>query len=695
MKLPYFNRVVYGPDRSETEALYQWVLKNLPNLLNDGDMRDMSVSLTPGTIQARIADIYRQLSTPEGMALKNLFRADPLRLHTFGFEKIMLLNLIPKVRLSGNHFISSDGNNTLILAETPIENTDFRGGKMLIDHLHMLIKTSVPPDIQVSFISGHRYTVANADTMKRDVWVVLSCSSFFILILFVAFFRNWQALFVFFTPFSVLCLAAAGISVLFSNVSAVTIGFGAVLLGISVDFALHVYFALRQPGSDQTRVVGEVARPVLLSGITTMGAFGVLLFSSLPGQRQLAVFTLIGIVCSLAISLIVLPHLIKPAAPGRTFFHFFVTSTASRKMRQGVIAGWLILLMFCIINGKSLRFEGDLSTLFLAPKEIYEVERYLKKTWGDFRHSAMIIATGTDLQSSLEANDRLYFVLSKKVPPGQIISLAPVLPSASTQKTNHARWAAFWSEKTGKAILDTLTKEADDLGFAPKAFEPFFIQINRSVTPVTRENLKQNGWAPLLEAMIIESADRFQIMTLVPDTRETTVVFDGIKETMPFIRMVSQNRFKTYMGRSISRDFFGFLAKASLVVVILVGFFFHNLKKVLLALVPVLTGVLVMAGIMGWFGIGFNLFNIIATLLVIGLSVDYGIFMVCQLSDNVRHHTELAVLVSGLTTLAGFGALALARHPALNSIGVTVLLGIGAAIPAALWVIPAFYPSER
>jgi predicted RND superfamily exporter protein len=47
------------------------------------------------------------------------------------------------------------------------------------------------------------------------------------------------------------------------------------------------------------------------------------------------------------------------------------------------------------------------------------------------------------------------------------------------------------------------------------------------------------------------------------------------------------------------------------------------------------------------------------------------------------------VLVSGLTTLAGLGALALAHHPTMKSIGVTVLLGVGGGIPAALLVIPA------
>ena len=98
-----------------------------------------------------------------------------------------------------------------------------------------------------------------------------------------------------------------------------------------------------------------------------------------------------------------------------------------------------------------------------------------------------------------------------------------------------------------------------------------------------------------------------------------------------------------------------------------------------------------MFGAMGWLGIQFNLFNVIATILIIGLGVDYGIFMVCKISETYGHDTDRAVLFSGLTTLAGFGALILARHPALHSIGLTVILGIGAAIPSALFVIPALY----
>jgi predicted RND superfamily exporter protein len=46
------------------------------------------------------------------------------------------------------------------------------------------------------------------------------------------------------------------------------------------------------------------------------------------------------------------------------------------------------------------------------------------------------------------------------------------------------------------------------------------------------------------------------------------------------------------------------------------------------------------------------------------------------------------VLVSSLTTFVGFGSLILARHPAMNSIGITVAAGIIPSLLCALTLLP-------
>jgi len=94
---------------------------------------------------------------------------------------------------------------------------------------------------------------------------------------------------------------------------------------------------------------------------------------------------------------------------------------------------------------------------------------------------------------------------------------------------------------------------------------------------------------------------------------------------------------------------------------------------------------------MGALGVQFNIFNIVATILVIGLGVDLGIFMVCNITEGYEHTANLGILLGGLTSFVGIGALALAHHPALSSIGITVLLGLCGVIPSALLVVPALY----
>jgi predicted exporter len=686
---PFFENVVTGPSGPDIWELFSWLMDQQPNLATAQDRKKILQELTAASVQGKLAEMYSRLLSPEGSALKGLFRADPLMLRRMGLEKVQFMNIIPKMRLEDNHFISTDKKNALIIADTSVKITDTHQARQLLDHFQQLVDAVVPPDIDVSLISGHRYTLANTDAIKRDVVIIIACSSFAMLVIFMLFLRTWGGLFVYLVPVSVMCIAAAGVSLIYETVSVVTIGFGAVLLGISVDFALHVYFAIKHSSSNPAGAIAEVSRPVLFCGMTTLGAFGVLLFSSLPSQRQLAIFSLIGIAASMILSLITLPHL----TPCKKDAKVFSKSGGGKRFKlasKWIVGAWLVILAICVWQGFRLKFDGDLRSINLVPQEIRAAENKLRQTWGNFRGNAVIFAEGSDLQSALETNERLFDYLSPKIPAGKMVSLAPILPSLRTQRLNRNRWNEFWLEKKELARR-LLVQEGKAFGFSVGAFEPFFERLSEPSPPITAESLRKSGLGEIIDALIVRADDRVKVLTLVPDLPEVAALMDRRAKNLSGVRFVSQNRFSQIISRAISEDFTKFIAKASVVVCLLLGLLFRNIKKALLALVPVISGLLMMFGVMGGLGIGFNLFNVVAAILIIGLGVDYGILVVCRISEGSNHATERAVLVSGLTTLAGFGALVMARHPALHSIGVTVILGIGAAIPSALFVIPALY----
>jgi predicted exporter len=419
-----------------------------------------------------------------------------------------------------------------------------------------------------------------------------------------------------------------------------------------------------------------------------MGAFGVLLFSSLPVQREFAIFSIIGIGASVLLALIVLPHVIRTGGhPAKG--SWIQTLTIQRS--KWVVCGWLLLISVCGWQAMKLQFNGDLRAMNLVPDEIRVAENKMRQTWGNFRGKAVIFTEGSDLQNALEANDRLFQYLSQNIASDQIVSLAPILPSFATQQLNRQRWSEFWSDERKAFARHLLTTEGQPLGFTPTAFEPFFERLSRPPAPASVEKMRELGFGEILDALILQFDQKIQVLTLVPDVPEIAALINQQVPSPSGVRLVSQRQFAQIISKAIADDFIHFILKSSVVVCLLLGLLFRNLKMVLAALIPVVTGMIFMVGVMGMLGIAFNLFNIVAAILIIGLGVDYGIFMVYKVSKGADHHTERAVFVSGLTTLAGFGALVIARHPALHSIGLTVLLGIGTAIPSALLVIPAVY----
>jgi len=115
---------------------------------------------------------------------------------------------------------------------------------------------------------------------------------------------------------------------------------------------------------------------------------------------------------------------------------------------------------------------------------------------------------------------------------------------------------------------------------------------------------------------------------------------------------------------------------------------------VVLSLIPVGIGTLWLAGLMGWLGVPFNPANIMTLPLVIGIGVTNGIHILNRYAEErtpgiLSRSTGKAVLVSGLTAIAGFGSLILAKHRGIHSLGFVMASGIALCMVAGLTFLPA------
>lgn len=136
----------------------------------------------------------------------------------------------------------------------------------------------------------------------------------------------------------------------------------------------------------------------------------------------------------------------------------------------------------------------------------------------------------------------------------------------------------------------------------------------------------------------------------------------------------------------------GLYALVAIVVILLVHF--RSLKLAAVAILPLVMGVAWMLGIMRLGEIGFNPANFMGLPLILGIGLDFGIHVVHRASEEgdgrmFTHSTGPATLVSALTTICGFGTLALAGHQGIASLGFVLTAGVASTTITALLVLPA------
>jgi predicted RND superfamily exporter protein len=98
--------------------------------------------------------------------------------------------------------------------------------------------------------------------------------------------------------------------------------------------------------------------------------------------------------------------------------------------------------------------------------------------------------------------------------------------------------------------------------------------------------------------------------------------------------------------------------------------------------------------LMGW---RWNLMNLMALPLLLGMGVDYSIHIQLALHRykgdlaTVRKSVGRALLLAGSTTVVGFGSLSFSTNSGMASLGKVCALGIALALVAAVYLLPVWW----
>ncbi|RKX45419.1 MAG: hypothetical protein DRP64_04745, partial [Verrucomicrobia bacterium] len=661
-------------------------LERAPELLGEAELEQLEQQMTREGVAHSLRKKYIQLLKPEGSFMGGMIRRDPLDIQMMLIEKIRALSASfgYDMRMENNHLVSADGKQVLLILETSIPFTDATGSHELVDYINQRIEM-LPPSIRVDLVCGHLHTISNEKIIKHDISLTVTLASAAFILLFLFFFRDWRANLIFFIPFAALLVAVNITALVLGTLSPMMLGFGSVIAGIAVDYGIHVYVAVQRSGS-ALEAVRSVARPIVIGALTTAGVFAAFFFSSIPGYHQLASFALISVVLSVAGALFILPLYLVPKG---------IKGERPRLGKMSMPRAWIVLGIFVALMvaafpvARKVQFDSDIMRLDGTEQSILETENRFQETWGSGgAGQAVAVVTHADYEAALDLNDRVYDVLIDQVGSSEIASLSPIWKSYANRKGNAARWNEFWSAEQKARLKKLFQEEGEPFGFAPDAFDPFFKTLD---APVVEEGeLANNVVFSQIKSRFVQQVDgETQVLTFFPDEPGFIEAIAPLKDQVPGMLVISRSAISTDLAQDYTREFSRISLVALGLVLLVSGLLLKNLRKTLIVLTPALAGVASIAVLVEMVGSELNVMNLVSGIIVIGLCVDYGIFYVHSYTHSLNLGTRTAITLSAGTTLIGAGALLFTLHPALFSVGLTLVGGISAGYATSMWVVPA------
>ncbi len=389
------------------EAIF--FLQFCPQLINADSLPELNAKLTPDKIKERLSSIYRQSLSPGSAFTIPFMRADPLNLYSGILSDIQKLSQASgyNVTLNNGHLISQDGSSTMIIVKTSVLLTEGFGSRKIVSYLQEKLK-QLPAYIRADIIAGHMHTVKNEEIIKNDIRLTTTIAAIGFILLFLFIFRDWRALIIFLMPLGAVLITTAVTFQIFKELSYFVIGLSTVIAGITIDYGIYVYMAVRKSGNSSA-TINKIRKPMLFGALTTISIFIVFFFSSVRGYHQLAFFSNFAIILCLIFVQFFLPHFIKQEP--------FLSAKAQEKPAGKInfrisdrllFLTWIILMIIALGLSSRVKFNNDINQFDGAGREVERSENEFHKTWGSKELPAVFVISAANLEEAYNLNHQVY-----------------------------------------------------------------------------------------------------------------------------------------------------------------------------------------------------------------------------------------------------------------------------------------------
>lgn len=653
-----------------------------------------------------IADLKRRLRSPLSALVSRVAPSDPLLALPRLFDRLQA-DRAGGLTLRDGRFVTEDGKHAVLLLATRAAAFDGAVQGPLVDAINERFEQDVRahhPAATLESSGINRFAVAAERVIKRDIQTVSVIGIIGLLVICLVLFRSLVLAVLVTVP--LVAGTAFGLActlLVFGRVHGLTLAFGASLMGVAIDYVVHLYChhawaPVRRHGAsaaeplDPSATLRHVRAGLILGALTTVAGFVALGWSGFPGLAEVALFASTGIVGALLATLLMVPGLtpsrIRPG-PGlsglagacRAVFRVVGAGDARGKRIAAAVA--LVALVVCAIGWQQIVWDDELADFRAIDGEMFDEDARVRARVARFEQSRVIVALGASDEEALQANDAVADQLKGAVEAGELggfRSAAMLLPSAKRQA------AVSETVRSSEALWTRLTATLTAAGFVPGAFEPFRRSLAEPPSPpLTYRELAASPLEPLVRSFRVQLDGQVGILTFLRGLHDVEGVSARVAQ-VGAARFVDQGALMAKANRAYRQSTTVALLVGLVVVFLVLLVRYRGARLSLAAFIPAVAAAGLTVAVLALVGQPLNLLSLTALLMVCSIGVDYGVF-VCEAhkrgDEATMTATLMSLVVACLSTVFGFGLLALAEHPALRSIGLTAAVGVVCALTLA------------
>ena len=619
-------------------------------------------------------------------------------------------------RLAGEgsaYYFSEKERMVLLLAKPQESSTDLGYSRKVVGQVEDLLARQdlrrYGPDFKVQLTGTYKKKVDQQAQVSRDLSLASSVALILLLGYLLLHFRSVIAVALNLLPVLTALVWTYGlVGAIYGSVNLLTGFLAAILGGLGIEHGIHLlgrYQALRQEGLDSEEATREAfthtGTAACISAVVAGVTFLSLAISEFRAFREFGVIAALGMTVVIAAYVLVLPALLglaarfgwkasaKPLlAPATGKLGALLAHARFRRSVAWVMGAGLLALA---LDTARVRFDYDFSALEDSSLPSFRFDKITNQVLGysqtpvvmltpDSRSERAVVAELNRRKKQLEGASSIDFVgaLDDLVPQNQrekqavLASIGAVLDKVKRSDLDPETRPRFDRLKT---MVQAQPFEREDL---PESVRRQFMGINQG----------DSGFVLIFAS--VNLADGAKVRKFAEEVR--AIKIPGGAE----IAAAGEAMVLADIIEMVTREMPRILIAAVVAVLLIMALTLGSFKLAVLCLSPTLASIVALTGLMPLVSLEFNYLNIIVVPVLIGVTVDAGVHLVTRLDAAgaqflpVYAETAGAILGGILTSAVGFGAMLLADHPGLNSIG--EMANLGFAINAAVMLLgfPAF-----